>query len=97
MNKIQLSGILEAPIISEKTTRSADKEHRVAFRVRKSATKQQVKRATELMFSVEVETVQLLNVKGKIKRQGRFQGVRSDWKKAYVKLKPGYDIDFSPA
>ena len=61
------------------------------------ATKQQVKKAVELMFDVEVESVQVLNVKGKQKRFGRTLGKRSDTKKAYVRLKPGNDIDFSVA
>jgi len=65
--------------------------------VQKHATKKQVKSAVELMFSVEVDSVQVLNVKGKQKRFGGSLGQRSDWKKAYVKLKPGHDIDFSAA
>jgi len=65
--------------------------------VQKNATKRQVKSAVELMFSVEVDSVQVLNVKGKQKRFGGSLGQRSDWKKAYVKLKPGHDIDFSAA
>jgi large subunit ribosomal protein L23 len=97
MRQSDLMSVLEAPIISEKSTLSAEKENRVAFRVKKCATKHQVKRAVELLFKVEVESVHVLNVKGKMKRFGRFLGTRSDWKKAYVKLKPGFDIDFSAA
>ena len=55
------------------------------------------KKSVELMFDVEVDSVQVLNVKGKAKRFGRTFGKRSDWKKAYVKLKPGHDIDFATA
>jgi large subunit ribosomal protein L23 len=97
MNKYQLSGILEAPIISEKSTNAAEKDRQFVFKVQKHATKKQVKNAVEIMFSVEVDTVQVLNVKGKQKRVGRSLGQRSDWKKAYVKLKSGHDIEFSAA
>jgi large subunit ribosomal protein L23 len=97
MKQVDLMGIIEAPVISEKSSISAEKNSRVVFRVRKTATKHQVKRAVELLFKVEVDSVHVLNVKGKSKRFGRFQGVRSDWKKAYVKLRPGFDIDFSAA
>jgi large subunit ribosomal protein L23 len=97
MRQIDLMGIIEAPIISEKSTQAAEKDNRVVFRVKNAATKQQVKRAVELLFKVEVDSVHVLNVKGKAKRFGRFIGKRSDWKKAYVKLKPGSDIDFATA
>ena len=59
------------------------------------ATKPEVKAAVELLFNVKVDSVQILNVKGKVKRFGRFTGRRSDWKKAYVSLTPGQEIDFS--
>jgi large subunit ribosomal protein L23 len=65
--------------------------------VKRTATKNQVKRAIELLFKVEVDSVHVLNVKGKTKRFGRTMGTRSDWKKAYIKLKPGFDIDFATA
>ena len=81
MKQIDLMSILEAPVVSEKSTRNAEKENRVVFRVKRTATKQQVKRAVELLFKVEVDSVHVLNVKGK----------------AYIKLKPGFDIDFSAA
>ncbi len=97
LNKYRLAGVLEAPIVSEKSTVAAEKNNRFVFKVQKQATKKQVKGAVELMFSVEVDSVQVLNVKGKQKRFGGSLGQRSDWKKAYVKLKPGYDIDFSAA
>jgi large subunit ribosomal protein L23 len=90
-------GIIEAPVVSEKSTLEAEKNNRVVFKVKKSASKQQVKRSIELLFKVEVESVHVLNVKGKEKRFGKFLGSRSDWKKAYVKLKPGFDIDFAVA
>ncbi|MFM8444052.1 MAG: 50S ribosomal protein L23 [Methylococcus sp.] len=97
MNKIHLMGIIEAPVISEKSTKSAETSNSVVFKVSPSANKLQIKRAVELLFKVEVDSVHVLNVKGKQKRFGKFVGRRSDWKKAYVKLKPGFDIDFAVA
>lgn len=93
----QLASILHVPVISEKSTLAAEKDKRFVFKVQKQATKKQVKSAVELMFNVEVDSVNVLNVKGKQKRFGRSLGQRSDWKKAYVKLKSGHDIDFSAA
>jgi large subunit ribosomal protein L23 len=97
MIQADLMNVLEGPVISEKSTSAAERGRQVVFRVRRNATKHQVKRAVELMFKVEVEAVHVLNVKGKKKRFGRFMGSRSDWKKAYVKLKEGFDIDFAVA
>ncbi len=97
VNKAKLAGVVQAPIISEKSTIAAEENNRFVFKVQKQATKLQVKNAVELMFEVEVDSVQVLNVKGKKKRFGQVMGKRSDWKKAYVKLKPGHDIDFSAA
>lgn len=91
----QFADVLEAPIISEKSTIAAEKDHRFVFKVKKQATKKQVKNAVEAMFKVEVDSVHVLNVKGKQKRFGKTLGQRSDWKKAYVKLKPGHDISFA--
>lgn len=87
--------VLVAPIISEKSTIAADKEQRYVFKIKKQATKHQVKNAVESLFNVEVDSVHVLNVKGKKKRFGKTLGQRSDWKKAYVKLKPGHDINFA--
>ena len=97
MMQYQLAGVLESPIISEKSNIAAEKYKQFVFKVQKQATKKQVKGAVEMMFSVEVDSVHVLNVKGKQKKFGRSLGQRSDWKKAYVKLKPGHDIDFSAA
>ncbi|MCX8048762.1 MAG: 50S ribosomal protein L23 [Methylohalobius sp.] len=97
MNQLQLMQVLVAPVISEKSTRLADNENRFVFKVLKDATKLQVKRAVELMFAVEVESVQLLNTKAKPKRFRRLVGKKPGWKKAYVRLKPGYQIDLSAA
>lgn len=91
----QLAAVLEKPIISEKSTTAAEKNKQFVFKVRKQVNKKQVKNAIEEMFSVKVESVNIMNVKGKHKAVGRSLGTRSDWKKAYVKLKSGYDIEFS--
>lgn len=91
----RLLKIILAPVISEKTTRIADKLNQVAFRVVPDATKQEVGAAVASLFNVEVTGVQILNVKGKVKRSGRRVGRRDNWKKAYVTLKPGQDIDFA--
>jgi len=93
----KLANVLLAPVVSEKSTIAAEESNRFVFKVQKVATKLEIKKAVELMFDVEVDTVQVLNVKGKVKRFGRTLGKRSDWKKAYVKLKPGQDIDFASA
>lgn len=90
----RLMQILLAPQVSEKSTFIADKHEQVAFRVVPDATKPEIKDAVELMFKVEVESVQVMVVKGKSKRFGKIQGRRKDWKKAYVCLKPGQEINF---
>ena len=87
--------VILAPVISEKSTRIADKLNQVVFRVLRDATKQEISAAVSSLFKVEVTGVQVLNVKGKVKRSGRVTGRRDNWKKAYVTLKPGQDIDFS--
>lgn len=95
--KIKLANVLQAPIISEKSTNAADQNNQFVFKVQKTASKLQVKQAVELMFNVKVESVRVLNVKGKIKRFGRSIGKRSDWKKAYIKLEPGHSIELATA
>ncbi|MCK5353902.1 MAG: 50S ribosomal protein L23, partial [Methyloprofundus sp.] len=92
MSNFKLSGIILAPIVSEKSTIAAENDKRFVFKVLKQATKLEIRKAVELMFEVEVDSVRVLNMKGKVKRFGRSLGKRSDWKKAYVKLKPGNDI-----
>jgi large subunit ribosomal protein L23 len=94
MNQQRLMQVLLAPQISEKATYVADKNEQVVFRVVSDATKPEVKAAVELLFKVGVESVQIANVKGKQKRFGRFMGSRKGWKKAYVCLKPGQEINF---
>ncbi|MEZ5582451.1 MAG: 50S ribosomal protein L23 [Candidatus Competibacteraceae bacterium] len=94
MNQERLMTILLAPHVSEKSTRVADAHNQFVFKVVRNATKPEIKRAVELMFSVNVESVTVVNVKGKRKRFGAIQGRRSDWKKAYVSLKAGQEIQF---
>jgi len=91
----RLLNVLIAPQISEKATYVADKHEQVIFRVTSDATKPEVKAAVELMFKVSVKSVQMACVKGKQKRFGRYMGRRSDWKKAYVCLAPGQEINFA--
>jgi large subunit ribosomal protein L23 len=86
--------ILLEPRITEKSTLVGDKNRQFVFKVDRSASKPEIKQAVEKMFEVEVESVQVLNVKGKRKAFRQTLGRRPDWKKAYVKLKPGFDIDF---
>jgi large subunit ribosomal protein L23 len=91
----RLYHVLIAPVVSEKTTMIADKHNQVAFKVVQDATRQEVKRAVELLFKVEVDSVQILNRRGKQKRFGRTPGKRSNLRKAYVCLKPGQEINFA--
>jgi large subunit ribosomal protein L23 len=93
-NTERLMTVILAPVISEKSTMIAEKNEQVAFRVLQDATKQEVKAAVELLFKVQVESVNMLNIKGKAKRFGKFMGRRSNVRKAYVCLKPGQQIDF---
>ena len=94
-NAERLMTVLLAPVISEKATFIADKHSQVIFRVAPDATKPEVKAAVELMWKVEVDTVQISIVKGKEKRFGKYIGRRRGWKKAYVSLKPGQEINFA--
>jgi large subunit ribosomal protein L23 len=84
-----------APQVTEKATMVADKFNQIAFKVKTDATKKEVKEAIELMFKVEVTAVNILNMNGKIKRAGRLMGKRNDWKKAYISLKAGQEINFT--
>ena len=94
MNQERLMQVLLAPQISEKATYVADKHEQVVFRVASDATKPEIKAAVELLFKVEVEGVQVANVKGKVKRFKGATGRRKGWKKAYVSLTPGQEINF---
>jgi large subunit ribosomal protein L23 len=94
MNQERLMQVQLAPQISEKATYVADKHEQVVFRVATDATKPEIKAAVELLFKVEVEAVQVANVKGKVKRFKGATGRRKGWKKAFVSLKPGQEINF---
>ena len=94
-NPERLMQVLLAPVVSEKSTYVADKNEQVIFRVAADATKPEIKAAVELLFKVQVDSVQVANVKGKEKRFGRFIGRRRHWKKAYVCLMPGQEINFA--
>jgi large subunit ribosomal protein L23 len=91
----RLAQVLVAPIVSEKATSVSEKNNQVLFKVLQDATKTEIKAAVELMFKVEVESVQVLNQKGKVKRFGRSIGRRDHVRKAYVSLKAGQELNFS--
>ncbi|RQO61202.1 50S ribosomal protein L23 [Paucibacter sp. KBW04] len=91
----RLASVLLAPIVSEKATAVAEKHNQVLFKVLRDATKPEIKAAVELMFKVEVEAVNVVQVKGKVKRFGRSIGRRDHVKKAYVSLKAGQELNFS--
>ena len=94
MNTQRLTNIIVSPRISEKATTRADLDNQHVFSVLKDATKPEVKKAVELMFDVKVKHVRLMNVQGKLTRVGRTFGKRKDWKKAYVRLQKGFDINY---
>lgn len=94
-NEERLLQVLVAPQISEKATMIADRNEQVIFVVAPDATKPEIKAAVELLFKVQVNSVQVANIKGKSKRFGRSMGRRSDLRKAYVCLKPGQEINFA--
>jgi len=93
----RLLQVILAPQITEKATFIADKHQQIAFKVRTDSTKAEIKAAIELVFKVEVAKVATINVGGKVKRAGKRVGKRNDWKKAYVSLKPGQEINFQAA
>ncbi|PRC94140.1 50S ribosomal protein L23 [Solimicrobium silvestre] len=91
----RLLKVLLAPVISEKATMVAEKNEQVVFRVSPDATKPEIKAAVEMLFKVQVESVQVANRQGKQKRSGRFTGRRNHTKRAFVCLKPGQEINFT--
>jgi large subunit ribosomal protein L23 len=93
MNQERLMKVLLAPQVSEKGTNIGEQNRQYIFRVLPDATKPEIKQAVELMFEVKVKHVQVVNMKGKAKRFGQIRGRRSDWKKAYVTLHEGQDIE----
>src|SRR5574343_386114 len=97
MSQERLLQVLLAPHVSEKATMIAEKHRQVVFKVRRDANKLEIKKAVEGLFNVKVESVNTTLTKGKNMRFGRSLGRRQDFKKAYVSLKDGYDIDFAAA
>ena len=97
MNQERIFKVLLGPHVSEKATVLADGKNQFVFKVETTATKLEIKKAVEQLFNVKVKAVSTLNVKGKTKRTVRGLGKRNDWKKAYVSLQPGQDIDFASA
>lgn len=97
MNQDRIFQVLLAPHISEKASVVADKHRQFVFKVAKDATKAEIKAAVEKLFDVKVKSVQTSITPGKAKRFGRFEGRRSDIKKAYVSLQPGFEINFAGA
>lgn len=94
MNQERVFTVLLGPHVSEKASIVAENSQQVVFKVAPDATKPEIKKAVEQLFDVKVESVQVLNQKGKTKRTARGLGKRSDVRKAYVRLAEGSDIDF---
>ena len=97
MSQERLYKVLLGPVISEKAAIAGDVANNVVFKVTTDSSKSEIKAAVELLFDVKVDSVRLLNVKGKTKRTRYGIGKRSDWKKAYIRLAEGQEIDFSVA
>jgi len=95
MNQERVFKVLLGPHVSEKATVLADSKKQFVFKVATDATKLEIKKAVESLFNVKVAKVSTLNVQGKTKRTARGLGKRNDWKKAYIALQPGQDLDFS--
>ena len=94
LHQERLMTVLKGPHLSEKSTIVAEASNQIVFRVRSDANKAEIKKAVELLFEVTVDSVTVLNVRGKVKRHGQTSGRRSSWKKAYVTLAEGSQIDF---
>ncbi len=90
----RLMQVLIGPHVSEKSTIAADQSGHVVFRVRRDATKAEIRKAVEMLLDVKVVSVTVARMPGKPKRFGRTMGRRQAWKKAYVRLAPGHEIDF---
>ncbi len=90
----RLMTVIEGPHFSEKSTIAAELHNQVVFRVRRDASKREIRQAVELLFDVKVDNVRVVNCRGKAKRFGQVRGRRVNWKKAYVRLAEGSQIDF---
>lgn len=97
MSESRLLKVLVAPLVSEKTARIAERNRQYVFKVVGDATKPEIRQAVELLFNVKVTGVQVANMPGKARRFGQTIGKRSDWKKAFVTLTEGNDINFMGA
>ena len=95
MNKERMYKVLLGAHISEKATIIADEANQFAFKVTKDATRPEIKEAVEKIYGVVVKNVRVLNVKGKVKKSVRGVSRKPSWKKAYVRLEEGHDIDFA--
>lgn len=97
MSEARLMNILRAPVISEKSSAAQQDKNTLVFKVLKDATKDEIKAAVETLFNVKVEAVRTLNFQGKVRRTACGFGKRSDWKKAYVTLPEGTQLDIEDA
>ena len=95
MNQERIFQVLESPHVSEKAAIAADLNNQYVFKVALNATKSEIKKSVEQLFKVKVDNVRTLRVKGKLKRNRHGLSARSTWKKAYVRLQQGQDIDFT--
>ena len=94
LHQERLMTVIRGPHLSEKA-HMASESNQVVFKVRTDANKNEIKQAVELLFEVQVEDVKVVNCRGKVKRFGMTKGRRPDWKKAYVRLEAGHEIDFA--
>ncbi|MEE8343120.1 MAG: 50S ribosomal protein L23 [Gammaproteobacteria bacterium] len=94
MNQERIMKVLLAPVISEKSTRIGDRDRQYVFKVMANASKPEIRNAVEVLFKVKVAGVRVANMRGKVKRSGRTFGCRPNWKKAYVSLQEGHEIEF---
>lgn len=97
MNQEHLLNVILGPHTSEKAMMLGESNNQITFKVLNTATKREIKAAVEKLFNVKVDNVTTVNVNGKQKRFGQTMGRRSNWKKAYVKLAEGHDINFAGA
>ena len=97
MSEARLMNILRAPVISEKSSAAQQDKNTLVFKVLKDATKDEIKAAVETLFNVKVDAVRTVNFQGKVRRTARGFGKRSDWKKAYVTLPEGTQLDIEDA
>jgi len=95
VNQNRLLQVLRSPHVSEKSAMAAENGNQYVFKVATDATKFEIRKAVESIFDVKVRTVRVVNVKGKAKRFGVRSGKRSDWRKAYIRLEDGHEIEFA--